>query len=141
MLSHPEFDPAHPGCPTCFPIVKSVLSRWLAGTTRADAVALLIDLGFSAGPVQTVREVYESEQLRMRELFIEIDDGLGGKIRTAGTPVKYSGIRIPPPQRAPMLGEHTAEVLAEVLGLTQAELDRLGIGPATSPAPAQGPAP
>ena len=128
MLSHPEFDPAHPGCPRCFPVVKAVLSKWLAGTTRADAVGLLIDLGFSAGPVQTVQEVYESEQLRMRELFIEIDDGRGGSIRTAGTPVKFSGIAIPPPQRAPMLGEHTAEVLADVLGLTPAELDELGVG-------------
>ena len=133
MLSHAQFDPRHPGCPTCFPIAKAVLDKWLAGTTRADAVGLLIGLGFSAGPVQTVKEVYESEQLRSRELFIEIADGLGGKIRTAGTPVKFSGIKIPPPQRAPILGEHTAEVLSEVLGPTQADLDSLGIGKDSSP--------
>jgi CoA:oxalate CoA-transferase len=133
MLSHPQFDPAHPGCPQCFPIVKAVLAEWLAGTTRADAVQLLIDLGFSAGSVQSVKEVYDSEQLQMRELFIEIDDGLGGTIRTAGTPVKYSGMKIPPPRRAPMLGEHTAEVLAEVLGLTPAELGRLGFPHVATP--------
>jgi CoA:oxalate CoA-transferase len=126
MLTHPEFDPTHPGCPRCFPIVKSVLEQWLAGTKRGDAVRILLDLGFSAGPVQDVREVYESEQLRRRDLFIEIEDGLGGTIRTAGTPVKFSGLRLPPPRRAPFLGEHTAEVLAEVLGLTPDDLDRLG---------------
>lgn len=126
MLTHPEFDPSHPGCPRCFPIVKCVLEQWLAGTTRGDAVRVLLDLGFSAAPVQDVKEVYESEQLRLRELFIEIEDGLGGTIRTVGTPVKFSGLRLPPPRRAPFLGEHTAEVLAEVLGLTQDDLDRLG---------------
>ncbi|MEI8189823.1 MAG: CoA transferase [candidate division NC10 bacterium] len=127
MLTHPEFDPNHPGCPQCFPIVKCVLEQWLAGTTRGDAVRVLLDLGFSAGPVQDVKEVYESEQLRLRELFIEIEDGLGGTIRTVGTPVKFSDLRLPPPRRAPFLGEHTAEVLGEVLGLTQDELDRLDI--------------
>jgi formyl-CoA transferase len=117
--------------------VKSVLEQWLAGTTRGDAVRLLLDLGFSAGPVQDVKEVYESEQLRSRELFIQIEDGLGGTIRTTGTPVKFSRLRLPPPRRAPFLGEHTAEVLAEVLGLTPDELDGLGIGQdATPPQPA-----
>jgi len=125
MLTHPDFDPTHPGCPRCSPIVKSVLEQWLAGTTREEAVRILLELGFSAGPVQSVKEVYESEQLRQRQAFIEIEDGLGGTIRTIGTPVKFSGLRPPSPRRAPFLGEHTAEVLAEVLGLTQVEIDRL----------------
>jgi crotonobetainyl-CoA:carnitine CoA-transferase CaiB-like acyl-CoA transferase len=133
MLTNPDFDPTHPGCPRCFLIVKSVLEQWLVGVTRADAVRIFLELGFSAGPVQDVKEVYESEQLRQRQAFIEIDDGLGGSIRTIGTPVKFSGLRLPPPRRAPFLGEHTAEVLAEVLGLTEAELDRLGIGFGSGP--------
>ena len=127
MLTHPEFDPAHPGCPTCFPIVKSVLEKWLTATTQEEAVRLLLDLGFSAGPVQTVKEVYECEQLQKRRLFIEIEDGLGGIIRTVGTPVKFSGFQPQPPRRAPFLGEHTREVLIEMLGLTEAELDCLGL--------------
>ena len=124
MLTHPEFDPRHPGCPRCYPIAQAALGRWLIGTTRNAAVTLLIDLGFSAGPVQTIKEVYESEQLAARKLFIEIDDGLGGKIRTIGTPVKFSGMKLPQPRRAPRLGEHTDEVLQEILGLTPADLDR-----------------
>ena len=127
MLTHSGFDPAHPGCPQCFPIVKSVLEKWLAETRREDAVRLLLDLGFSAGPVQTVKEVYESEQLQKRQLFIEIEDGLGGLIRTVGTPVKFSGFQPQAPRRAPFLGEHTREVLTEMLGLTDAELNCLGL--------------
>jgi formyl-CoA transferase len=107
--------------------VKSVLEKWLAETTREESVRLLLDLGFSAGPVQTVKEVYESEQLARRQLFITVEDGLGGTIRTVGTPVKFSGLRPRAPGRAPFLGEHTREVLTEMLGLTEAELDRLGL--------------
>ena len=121
MLTHPTFDPAHPGCPTCFPIVKSALEGWLATVTRADAVQLLLGLGFSAGPVQSVREVYESEQLQRRQLFIDVDDGVGGTVRTIGTPLKFSGFRLPAPRRAPHLGEHTAEVLSEFRQLAPAE--------------------
>ncbi len=116
MRTHPVFDPTHPGCPLCFPLAKAALTQWTTATTRSDAVTLLIDLGFSAGPVQTIKEVYESEQLAARELFIEIDDGLGGKIRTVGTPVKFSGFRLPPPRRAPRLGEHNEEVLRALRG-------------------------
>ncbi len=134
MLTHPEFDPAHPGCPTCFPIVKSVLEKWLTATTREEAVRLLLDLGFSAGPVQSVKEVYLCEQLQKRHLFIEIEDGLGGIIRTVGTPVKFSGFQPLAPRRAPFFGEHTREVLREILGLTEAELDRLGLRSDSSPA-------
>ena len=125
MLTHPDFEVACPGCPTCFPIVKSALEGWLAGTTRAEAVRLLLGLGFSAGPVQTVREVYESEQLKQRQLFIEVEDGLGGTVRTIGPPLKFSRLRLPAPSRAPFLGEHTTEVLSEVAHLTPAELDQL----------------
>jgi crotonobetainyl-CoA:carnitine CoA-transferase CaiB-like acyl-CoA transferase len=97
-------------------------------------VQLLIDLGFSAGPVQTVKEVYESEQLAARKLFVSIADGVGGTIRTAGTPLKFSDLALPPPRPAPALGEHTAEVLREVLGMSDAELDRLGISTVTTAA-------
>jgi len=134
MLAHPEFDVAHPGCPRCFPIEKRVLEEWLSATTRDAAVGILIDLGFSAGRVQDAREVYESDQLRQRELFIEIEDGLGGSIRTAGTPVKFSALRTAPPRRPPFLGEHTREVLSEVLGLTEADVDGLGLGAGPDPA-------
>lgn len=127
MLSHPDFDPVHPGCPRCFPIAKRVLEEWLSTTTRDAAVRILIDLGFSAGRVQDAREVYECEQLRQRELFIEIEDGLGGAIRTVGTPVKFSNFRAAAPGRPPFLGEHTTAVLGEVPGLTPAELVRLGL--------------
>ena len=133
MLTHPEFDPVHPGCPRCFPIVKQVLEKWLSATTRDVAVRILIDLGFSAGPVQDAREVYESEQLRQRDLFIEIEDGLGGRIRTVGTPVKFSALQTAPPRRPPSLGEHTREVLREVLGFTEADFE--GLGMSSSPGP------
>jgi CoA:oxalate CoA-transferase len=125
MLTHPVFDSAHPGCPTCFPIVKSALEKWLAETSRDEAVRLLIELGFSAGPVQSVKEVYESEQLKQRHLFIEVEDGLGGMVRTIGTPLKFSGLRLPAPRRAQFLGEHTDEVLSEMAHLTPAELSLL----------------
>ena len=120
MINHPTFDSSHPGRPENAHIARPVLDKWLAITTRKDAVELLLDLGFSAGPVQTIAEVANCEQLKAREAFFEIEDGLGGHIRTLGVPLKFSAISFENPIRAPRLGEHTDEILREVSRLSAA---------------------
>jgi 2-methylfumaryl-CoA isomerase len=42
-----------------------------------------------------------------------------------GTPLNFSGVPRSEPRRAPVLGEHTDEILAEVLGLSESEIGRL----------------
>ena len=118
MIQHPKFDSGHPGRPENAQIARPVIDKWLAITTRKDAVELLLDLGFSAGPVQTIAEVSNCEQLKAREAFFEIEDGLGGHIRTLGVPLKFSGMSLGRPSRAPQLGEHTDEILREISKLS-----------------------
>ena len=118
MIQHPKFDSGHPGRPENAQIARPVIDKWLAITTRKDAVELLLDLGFSAGPVQTIAEVSNCEQLKAREAFFEIEDGLGGHIRTLGVPLKFSGMSLGRPSRAPRLGEHTDEILREISKLS-----------------------
>ena len=48
-----------------------------------------------------------------------------GRYRMPGTPLDFSAVPREPVRRAPLLGEHTAEVLADLLGLTDAEIGRL----------------
>jgi crotonobetainyl-CoA:carnitine CoA-transferase CaiB-like acyl-CoA transferase len=66
-------------------------------------------------PVNTVREALEDEQVRARDMIIEIKHPVFGTLREVASPIKTAGA-ITRPAPAPALGEHTDEILREVLG-------------------------
>jgi glutaryl-CoA transferase len=80
--------------------------------------------GVPCGPISTVDQIAQDPQVRAREMLVEVDHPSAGRITVPGLPVKCSStpgsIRRPPPR----LGEHTAEVLAE-LGVPAEEMSRL----------------
>lgn len=73
--------------------------------------------GIPAGPINTVDRVFSDPHVDAREMVIEMDHPSAGKIRLIGSPMKFSDTpveyRLPPPR----LGEHTASVLKELLGV------------------------
>ncbi len=74
--------------------------------------------GIPCGPINTIAEVVQDPQVIAREMIQEVADPLGGLMHMAGIPIKLSetpGAVIGP---APALGQHTEEVLGELLGLT-----------------------
>jgi crotonobetainyl-CoA:carnitine CoA-transferase CaiB-like acyl-CoA transferase len=86
--------------------------------------------GVPCAPVQTIDKVFNAEQVKHREMVIEIEHPTAGKIRMAGPPVKLSvtpaSVRLPPP----LLGQHTAEVLDSWLELdadSVAQLKKEGV--------------
>jgi crotonobetainyl-CoA:carnitine CoA-transferase CaiB-like acyl-CoA transferase len=66
-------------------------------------------------PVNSVRQALEDEQVRARDMIIEVEHPHFGTIREVATPIKTDGA-ITRPARAPGLGEHTDSVLRDVLG-------------------------
>ena len=66
------------------------------------------------GPVNTVQEALESDQVLAREMIIEVDHPEYGVVREVANPVKMAG-GIDRPSPAPRLGQHTDEILADVL--------------------------
>lgn len=74
-------------------------------------VKLLVDAGVPAAPVNDVARMVQDPQVLAREMIVEQEHPTAGKIRVVGVPVKLSetpgAVRTP----APLLGEHTAEVL------------------------------
>jgi crotonobetainyl-CoA:carnitine CoA-transferase CaiB-like acyl-CoA transferase len=72
-------------------------------------------------PVNTVAEALEDPQVLAREMIVEVDHPIAGKIREVGCPIKFPGMEVRA-ERAPYMGEHTAEVLAELAGIDEAEL-------------------
>lgn len=78
-----------------------------------------------AGPVRTIAEALTSEEVAHRSMVTEVDNPGGSPMRLLGSPLKFSGTPIRPPQKPPLLGEHTDAVLRELAHLDDARLREL----------------
>ncbi len=87
----------------------------------------LEEAGVPAGPVLSVGQMHQDPQALARDMVVDAPHSRLGKVKTIGTPVKFSrtpaGIR----RGAPVLGEHTREVLAEY-GYSGDEIEKLAAG-------------
>jgi crotonobetainyl-CoA:carnitine CoA-transferase CaiB-like acyl-CoA transferase len=96
------------------PVLAALLQDVLAQKPTAYWVDLLNAAGVPVGPVQTYDEVFVDPQAVAREMVTEIDHPVAGPMRTLGIPVKLSETPGALRRPAPLLGEHTGEVLAEL---------------------------
>jgi crotonobetainyl-CoA:carnitine CoA-transferase CaiB-like acyl-CoA transferase len=60
-----------------------------------------------------------------REMVVTVEHPAAGPLRMVGRPIKFPGTRQAPLEPSPLLGQHTAEVLRELLGLSEARIDEL----------------
>jgi crotonobetainyl-CoA:carnitine CoA-transferase CaiB-like acyl-CoA transferase len=79
---------------------------------------------FPCGPINNYEQVFADPQIIAREMVVETDHPVLGVLRTLGSPIKLSATPIDPRRRAPLLAEHTDEVLAEC-GFDAAEIAAL----------------
>jgi crotonobetainyl-CoA:carnitine CoA-transferase CaiB-like acyl-CoA transferase len=92
--------------------------------TSAEWLERLEAAGVPSGPVNDVVEMHEDPQVQAREMVMEVPHTTLGAVRTLGLPIKFSDTPGGPRRGAPLLGEHTREVLAEH-GFAPQEIDQL----------------
>ena len=75
------------------------------------------------GPVNTVKEVFDDPQIKHREMEIIMDHNLSGSnnLNLIGSPIKMSSTPVTYRYSPPSLGEHTDEILEELLGMNKKE--------------------
>jgi crotonobetainyl-CoA:carnitine CoA-transferase CaiB-like acyl-CoA transferase len=103
---------------------KARVEHTLATAATAEWVTRLEQAGIAAGPVYEFHEVFEDPQVRELELVATMDQPGAGRLRILGFPGRASGTPPRIERPAPLLGQHTAEVLEE-LGLSRDEIDKL----------------
>ena len=100
------------------------LEKTFAARNADEWIQILLDAGIPAGPINNIAQALGSEHARAREAVMEIDHPVEGRIKSIGFPVKLSEskqqVRLPPP----LLGQHNAEILAE-LGIDKAGIEKL----------------
>jgi formyl-CoA transferase len=80
-------------------------------------VDVMLAAGIPAGPILTYPEAFEGEHGTHRRMCIEIDHPIEGKVKNIGFPVKMLGTPQQVRRHPPLLGEHNAEILAELEAL------------------------
>ena len=73
------------------------------------------------GPINNYQDVVDDKQVKAREMVVETRHPVLGNISTLGTPIKLSATPLTPGQPAPMLGQHTGEILQEA-GYSQQDI-------------------
>jgi crotonobetainyl-CoA:carnitine CoA-transferase CaiB-like acyl-CoA transferase len=100
------------------------IGRWCAAHSREEIFKLCQENRIPMGKVNRIDEIAAMEQVKARGFFEEIDHPAAGRHRFPGGPAKFSG-QWPPPRRAPLLGEHTTEILSGELEYPAADLAML----------------
>jgi crotonobetainyl-CoA:carnitine CoA-transferase CaiB-like acyl-CoA transferase len=109
------------------PVFRPAIEAWARDLTKLEAAERLCQAGVPAGPCHTADDVVADRHLRDRDMVLEVERPLGGPpLLVVGNPVRLSGCPSERwPRRWPRLGQHSATVLKELLGLADEELGEL----------------
>ena len=106
--------------------ITEVVSSFLKNITRDEAYHGFQKLGINSGAVRSPDEVMQDPHLDDRDYWAEVEyPGLGIKLRHPGPGGIFKGSPWQISRRAPLLGEHTKEILMEELGFLASEIDSL----------------
>jgi crotonobetainyl-CoA:carnitine CoA-transferase CaiB-like acyl-CoA transferase len=106
---------------TLIPILEDAFLK----RTAQQWLDMLKKEGVPAGPVNTVDKVLADPQLLSRNMVVEAQHAGYGNVKVVGNPIKGSAISEEKPVGAPTLGEHTREILSELLGYSKKKIDGL----------------
>jgi formyl-CoA transferase len=106
-------------------LLVPILADMVKEKRRDEWIALLESKGVPCGPINDIGEVFANEQVQAREVAIELPHPTAGKVKLVRNPIRMSATPATSDKAPPLLGQHTDEVLGDVLGLGEAEIAAL----------------
>ncbi len=104
--------------------VFDAIEAWTMTKTKFEVMDICNPLDIPIGPILSMKEIAEDEGLRATGTVVEVDHPERGPYLSVGCPVKMSDSTVEV-KRSPLLGEHTVEILSEVLGFQGDDLQRV----------------
>ena len=108
--------------------ITALLAEVFAQRTTKEWCDALEAAGVPNGPINNLKQVFEEPQVVARGMKIELEHPLAGRVPLIASPMKFSGTPIAHEVAPPTLGQHTDEVLQNLLGLDDAAIARLRKG-------------
>jgi formyl-CoA transferase len=126
LIGKPEWkeDPGYATPPARLDKIAKIfdtIEEWTKTKTKTEVMAICNPLDIPCGPILSMRELAEEQSLRDTGTIVEVDHPKRGKYLSVGNPIKMSDS---PAEvtRSPLLGEHTDEILRDVLGFSKDEV-------------------
>ena len=116
--------------------IFDTIEGWTKTKTKFEAMDILNPLNVPCGPILSMKEIAEEPSLRETGTVVEVDHPTRGKYLTVGNPIKLSDSPADV-QRSPLLGEHTEEIMSQVLGLSADEVEAFKMAGAVGKPPAE----
>ena len=101
--------------------IFATIEEWTMTKTKFEVMALCNDHDIPVGPILSMKELAEESSLRATGTVVEVEHPARGPYLTVGNPIKLSDSPADV-RRSPLLGEHTDEVLREVLRFSAKEI-------------------
>jgi formyl-CoA transferase len=105
--------------------IVRLLEARLATRTRKEWEAILAPLGIPCGPINRMDEVFADPQVQHLQMVLEAQHPVAGTIRMVRNPATFSRTPVDLRHIPPRLGEHTEEVLRDLLGYSAAQVAAL----------------
>jgi formyl-CoA transferase len=105
--------------------VDEMISAWTRQHDKREAMRILGEAGVPAGAVFDTMELTNDADFERRGIMQTMQHPTAGAFKMPGWPVRFGG-NTPKVETAPLLGQHTNEVLSEWLGLDEAKIKELG---------------
>lgn len=99
------------------PLVKT----WVAERTVAEVLTILDKVDVPSAKIQNIEEVLKDPQIQARNMLVEQNHPILGRIQMPNLPFNFSGFDIDQSQPAPMLGQHNVEIATE-MGFSEKEI-------------------
>jgi formyl-CoA transferase len=126
LIGKPEWktDPGYATPPARLDKIAQIfdtIEEWTKTKSKTEVMSTCNPLDIPCGPILSMRELAEEQSLRDTGTIVEVDHPKRGKYLTVGNPIKMSDS---PAEvtRSPLLGEHTDEILCDVLGFSKDEV-------------------
>jgi formyl-CoA transferase len=108
------------------------IEEWTMTKTKFEAMDILNEFDIPCGPILSMKELAEDQSLRETGTVVEVDHPKRGKYLTVGNPIKLSASPTVV-ERSPLLGEHTDQILGQVLGYSADDIAQIKLSGATEP--------
>jgi len=106
-------------------VLVPLLAAMVAGRPRDEWIALLEEKGVPCGPINDVGEVFANEQVQARQMAVALPHPSAGQVTLVRNPIRMSATPATSDLAPPTLGQHTDEVLREVLGRSSEDIAAL----------------